>query len=175
MKTPCRLSLVVGILALGAALPMFAQVSQQTQQVTVTASIPELMNLTIEGTAVNIAFTQSDYASDGTGSKLAINATTLRIASNTSWILQVQADSADFSYDGVTVPNKPCGDLAVSAFSTSTYLPVGIINTEIARGEPGGNSVAANNVPVSYKLNSTLVGDPPGNYTLTLTYTILAQ
>jgi hypothetical protein len=175
MKNPRRLLLAVGILALGAGLPVFAQVSQQTQQITVTASIPVLMNLTVDTSTVTLNFAQSDYAADGTGSKEALNATTLKVASNARWILEVEADSSDFSYDGVTTPNKPCGDLQLSPNGTATYAPVTVIARELARGEAGGNTVAANNIPVSYKLNTTIANDPPGNYVLTLTYTLIPQ
>jgi hypothetical protein len=172
MKTPRVLCIAAGILALGAGIPVFAV---DNQQVTVTATIPVMMNLTIDTSTVTFNFTQNDYAADGTGSGESVNATTLKVASNTRWILEVGADNANFTYSGVEVVTKPCGDLSLSANGTGAYAPVTNLNRELARGEPGGNTAPANNVPVSYKLNTTLAGDPPGNYVLTLTYTLVAQ
>jgi len=172
MKTIRCLSLVAGILALGAGLPVFAV---DNQQVTVTATIPVMMNLTIDTSTVTFAFTQSDYAADGTGSKEVVNATTLKVAANTRWILEVGADAANFTYSGVTVVTKPCGDLSLSPNGTAAYTPITNINRELVRGEPGGTTTAGNSIPVSYKLNTTAAGDPPGNYVLTLTYTLVAQ
>jgi len=179
MKTHCRLLAVAGILALGAGLPVFAQISQTTQQVTVTASIPVLMNLTVDTSTVTFNFTQSDYAADGTGSKEVVNATTFKVASNARWILQAGADNLNFSYNpgitGAANPNKSCGDLSLRPNGTATYIPVTNLNQELARGDAGGNTVPANSIPVSYKLNTTVAGDPPGTYTLTLTYTLMPQ
>ena len=176
MKIIRCLSLVAGILALGAGLPVFAV---DNQQVTVTASIPVMMNLTVDVSTVTFAFTQSDYAADGTGTKEVTNATTLKVASNTRWILEAQSDSSIFSYtagtSGVANPNKSCGDLLLRANAAAAYLPVTILNQELIRGEAGGNTTAGNSIPVSYKLNTTAAGDPPGSYVLTLTYTLVAQ
>jgi hypothetical protein len=172
MKTIRRLPLLAGILALVAGLPVFAI---DNQQVTVTASIPVMMNLTIDVSTVNFNLTQSDYAADGTGSKEVVNATTLKVASNARWILEVGADSANFTYSGVEVVNKPCGDLQLSPNGTAAYTPVTNINRELVRGEAGGNTAVGNSIPVSYKLNTTVAGDPPGSYVLTLTYTLVAQ
>jgi hypothetical protein len=179
MKTSRRLFFAGGIFAFGAGLPLFPQVSQQTQQITVTAVIPVLMNLTVDTSTVTFNFTQSDYAADGTGSKQVVNATTFKIASNTRWILQVSADNLNFTYSpgvaGTANPNKSCGDLSLSPNGTANFVPVTNLNREIARGEAGGNTVAANSIPVSYKLNTTVAKDPPGTYTLTVTYTLIPQ
>ena len=179
MKTPRHLLLAVGILALGAGLPVFAQISQQTQQITVTAVIPVLMNLTVDTSTVNFNFTQSDYAADGTGTKEVVNGTTFKIASNARWILNVQADNATFTFApgvaGTANPNKVCGDLSVSPSGTAGYRAITIVDQELARGEAGGNTVLANSIPVSYKLATAVANDPPGTYTLTLTFTIVPQ
>ena len=172
MKTPCRLPLIAGFLVLVAGMPVFAV---DNQQVTVTATIPVMMNLTIDTSTVTFNFTQNDYAADGTGSGESVNATTLKVAANTRWILEVGADAANFTYSGVTVVTKPCGDLLLSPNGTAAYSPVTNINRELVRGEAGGNTTAGNSIPVSYKLNTTAAGDPPGNYVLTLTYTLVAQ
>jgi hypothetical protein len=172
MKNPRRLLLAVGILALGAGLPVFAV---DNQQVTVTATVPVMMNLTIDISTVTFAFTQSDYAADGNGTKEVVNATTLKVASNTRWILEVGADSPSFTYSGVEVVTKPCGDLQLSPNGTTAYSPVTNINRELVRGEAGGTTAVGNSIPVSYKLNTTVAGDPPGSYVLTLTYTLVAQ
>jgi len=176
MKTPRCLLLAAGILALGAGMPVLAV---DNQQVTVTATIPVMMNLTIDTSTVTFAFTQSDYAADGTGTKEVVNATTLKVAANTRWILEVQSTNSIFSYTagsaGVANPNKPCGDLLLSPNGTANYVPVTILNRELTRGNAGGNTTVGNSIPVSYKLNTTAAGDPPGSYVLTLTYTLIPQ
>jgi hypothetical protein len=182
MKTPRCLLLAAGILALGAGLPVFAQISQQTRQITVTAVIPVLMNLTLDSrNTVTFIFTQRDYAADGTGTKEVVSGTTLTVASNTRWILQVAADSSTFTFaasadiTGATNPNKTCGDLWLKKTGAADYIPVTNLNQEIARGEPGGNTAPANVIPVNYRLNTDVAKDPPGTYTLTLTYTLMPQ
>ncbi len=179
MKTLRHLLLAAGIFALGAGLPMFAQISQQTQQITVTAVIPVLMNLTVDTSSVNFTFTQSDYAADGTGTKEVVNGTTFKIASNSRWILNVQADNATFTFApgvaGTANPNKVCGDLSVSASGTAGYHAISTTDQELASGLAGGNTATGNSIRVSYKLATTVATDPPGTYTITLTFTIVPQ
>ena len=176
MKILRHLFVAAGSLALLAGSPVFAQ----NTQVTVTAIIPVLMNLTVDTSTVTINFTQGDYLADGTGTKEMVNATTFKVSSNASWILNVAADNVKFTYaphlPGLPLdPIKSCSDLSLSPSNTATYVPVSTTAAELARGVAGGYNDTGHTIPVSYKLATTLAGDPPGAYTLTLTYTLMSQ
>ena len=180
MKTIRCLPIVAGILALCAGVPVFAQINQDTQRITVTASIPVLMNLTVDSTNVPFNFVQGDYDTvTGAGSKEAVNATTFKVASNARWKLNVKADNSKFSYvptpPGTGTANKASGDLSVKT-GTTAYAPVtSLTSLDLAQGEAGGYTAPGNSIPVSYQLNTSVVSDPPGTYTLNLTYTLMPQ
>lgn len=175
MKSDRCLALGLFLLC-GSAPALFAQSSQQ---VTVNAIVPVLLNLTVDTNNVTLTFAQGDYQASGTAVKEAINATTFKVSANARWRLYVSANSQNFSYNpgssGGQDPGKNCGDLQLSPFNASSYFAVTTGSKDIANGMPGGYDDAGNSVPVSYKLNTTLAGDPPGTYTLTLTYTLMAQ
>jgi hypothetical protein len=152
--------------------------AQSTQQVTVNGVVPVLMNLTVDTNNVLLTFTQSDYQANGTAFKEAVNATTFKVSSNSRWRLYVSANSQKFSFNpsaGGQDPNKNCGDLSLSPITAGNYFAVTTGTKDIANGSPGGYNDTGHSVPVSYKLNTTLAGDPPGTYTLVLTYTLMAQ
>lgn len=173
MKIPSRW--LVAILALCGGSPLFAQSSQQ---VTVNAIVPMMMNLTVDTNNVVLVFTQGDYRVDGTAKKEAINATTLKVSANSRWRLFVSANSRNFSYHSLREsldPRKDCSDLSLSAHDTSHYFPIETSGREMSNGTAGGSDDSGHRIPVSYKLQSTLAGDPPGVYTLTITYTLMPR
>jgi len=154
------------LLALTGAVVAYAQ---STQQVTVNGVIPVLMNLTVDTNNVLLNFSQADYQADGTAFK---------VTSNTRWRLYVSANSQKFSFNpssGGQDPNKNAGDLSLSPITPSNYFAVTTGTKDIANGSAGGNNEQGHTIPVSYKLNTTLIGDPPGTYTLVLTYTLMPQ
>ncbi|HET7537253.1 MAG TPA: hypothetical protein VFJ90_12415 [Candidatus Didemnitutus sp.] len=173
MKTLRRCSSAV--LALCGSVVALAN---STQQVTINAVVPMMMNLTVDTNNVALAFAQSDYGSDGTASKQVVNGTTFRVSANSRWRLLVSSNSLNFSYHAIRDghdPRKDCNDLELSAHDTSHYFPVTTTSREIANGTAGGSDDSGHRIPVSYKLQSTLVGDPPGVYTLTITYTLMPR
>lgn len=176
MKTLCHLLIATGILALGAGMPVFAQ---DQHRVTVTATVPVLMQLSIQsGTTVAFVFEQNDYIAGGTGSKEMVDATTFAVAANARWKLEVGAETQEFQYTAgpngaATNPHKNCSDLSLKTGTDATYTPVTLINRTLVEGEPGANTAPNNVIPVSYKLDTTLTDDPPGSYVLTLSYTLL--
>jgi len=171
MKTSIRW--FAAILTLGGGISLWGQTSQQ---VTVNAVIPVMMNLTVDTNNVVLTFGQNDYQADGTATKESVNATTFKVSANARWRLYVSSNSQNFSYSataGGQDPGKNCGDLLLSPNGTDNYASVTTGNRDLANGMSGGYDDAGHSVPVSYKLNTTLAGDPPGTYTLTLTFTLM--
>lgn len=166
---------LVAIAALSGGSLLFAQSSQQ---VTVNAVVPVLMNLSVDNNNVQFTFAQGDYGPDGFATNEVINATTFKVSSNTRWRLYVSANSQNFSFNpstGGQDPRKNCGDLSLSPFNTIVYFPVTTGEKDVASGGPGGFDDNGHTIPMSYRLRTSLAGDPPGTYTLTLTYTLMAQ
>lgn len=152
--------------------------AQSAQQVTVNAVVPVLMNLTVDNNNVQFTFAQGDYGPDGFATNEAVNATTFKVSSNTRWRLYVSSNSQNFSFNpsnGGLDPRKNCGDLSLSPFNSVVYFPVSTNDRDVASGGPGGFDDNGHRIPMSYRLRTSLVGDPPGTYTLTLTYTLMAQ
>jgi len=160
-------------IALGAGSSLFAQSSQH---VNVNAVVPVLMNLTVDTNEVSMIFAQSDYKADGTADKQVVNATTFKVSSNSRWRLYVSSNTQTFSFNpssGGQNPGKSCGDLSLSPNDTNNYFSVTTGNKDIGNGMPGGFDDAGHSIPVNYKLHTTLAGDPPGTYVLTLTFTLM--
>lgn len=160
-------------LVLGAGSSLFAQSSQQ---VTINAVIPVMMNLSVDTNNVAFSFEQGDYRPDGTADKEMVNATTFKVAANTRWRLFVSSNNLLFSYAAPGSgrnPRKSCRDLSLSPNNALGYTAVGVIGQAIANGMPGGAEDRGNRIPVSYKLHTSLADDPPGIYTLTLTFTLM--
>jgi hypothetical protein len=171
MKTPFRW--LAPLALLGGFSPAFAQSSQQ---VTVNAVVPVMMNVTVDNSNVVLTFAPGDYQSTGLAEKQVVNATTLKVSSNSRWRLYVSANSQNFSFNpssGGQDPGKNCGDLSLSPNDTNSYFSMTTGNKDIGNGMPGGFDDAGHSIPVSYKLRTTLAGDPPGTYTLTITFSLM--
>ncbi len=160
-------------IALGAGSSLFAQ---SAQHVNVNAVVPVMMNLTVDTNEVSMIFAQSDYKADGTADKQVVNATTFKVSSNSRWRLYVSSNTQTFSFNpssGGQNPQKNCGDLSLSPNDTNNYFSVTTGNKDIGNGMPGGFDDSGHSIPVNYKLHTTLAGDPPGTYVLTLTFTLM--
>jgi len=163
----------VAALAFCTASSLFAQSSQQ---ITINAVVPVMMNLSVDTNNVAFNFEQGDYRPDGTADKEMVNATTFKVAANTRWRLFVSSNNLLFSYSAAGSgrnPRKSCGDLSLSPNNSIGYSAVSVIGQAIASGRPGGAEDIGNRIPVSYKLHTSLADDPPGTYTLTLTFTLM--
>jgi hypothetical protein len=174
MKTKFLPVLCVAAL-LGGAAPLLGQ----TKQVTVNASIAEMLNLTVDLTSVTLAFAASDYdVTTGLAVKEALLGTTFRVSANRAWKLSVRAGNAAFTFTPAgtaTDPAKPSSALAIKTGS-GTYAPfAGVTELPVATGSRGGSGKPGNVIPVDYQMKSDLATDPPGAYVLTLTYTLAAQ
>ncbi len=156
-----------------------ASLLAQTKQVTVNATVAEMMNLTVDVTAVSFAFAAADYdVTTGLATKTAAKATTFSINANRTWKLTAQAGNATFTFvptGTATDPLKPSNALSIRT-GIVAYAPFsGVVALSVATGGRGGYSTTGNVVPVDYQMTSDLAKDMPGSYALTLTYTLAAQ
>jgi hypothetical protein len=155
--------------------------AQATKQVTVNATVAEMLSLTIDKTSVAFAFVAADYdAATGIATKEVLTATTFSVTSNRAWKLSAKADTAAFSFAPVPPaadpnPAKPSSTLSIRTGALA-YVPFsGVASQTVATGTSGGSGKTGNKVPVDYQMTSTLSLDPPGTYALTITYTLVAQ
>jgi hypothetical protein len=151
----------------------------QSKQVIVNASVPEVLNLTVDVSAVSLAFVAADYDNiTGLAVKLAPKATTFSVETNRDWRLSVRPSDAVFTYRPMgtqTDPKKPVSDLSIRT-GTSAYMPfLGIAELTVASGKSGGTGKEGNIIPVDYQLKSSSATDTPGQYLLSLTYTLVAK
>jgi len=153
--------------------------AQTTKQVTVNASVAEMLSLTVDATSVTLAFVAADYdANTGLATKTAAKATTFSVSANRAWKLTVRPGDQYFTFTPLGTaqdPRKPVSALATRTGVTA-YAPFsGITDIPVATGTGGGYSKTGNIIPVDYQMTSALATDPPGAYVLTLTYTLAAQ
>jgi len=153
--------------------------AQSTVQVTVNASVPETLSLTVDASAVTLAFVTADFnVNTGLATKTAVKATTFSVSANRAWRLTVQPGDQFFTFTPVGTaqdPRKPVSTLAVRTGVVAFASFNGVAVIPVATGTAGGYSKSGNVVPVDYQMSSSLATDPPGAYVLTLTYTLAAQ
>lgn len=153
--------------------------SAQTKQVTINASVAEMLSLTVDASNVAFAFAAADYdVTTGLATKEAVKATTFSVSANRAWRLSARAGNASFTFTPVGTavdPLKPSSALAIRT-GVVAYAPfAGIVEQTVSTGGRGGYGKAGNVIPVDYQMKSDLALDPPGAYLLTLTYTLVAQ
>lgn len=167
-------TLLSTLLILAGALLAPAMIQAQTT--TVLATAPTILDLTATPTSVDFGtLTLSDFL---TGYAEKLNAQTLTIHANVPWTLTLKANAPTWTYSGTaTDPNKPASDLLFQASSTdphistitSTYTSVdSLTGQQVATGTRGGNI----NLTMDFRVLLSLETDPPGDYSLTLTYTL---
>lgn len=161
------------------ALLSLPLLSAQTKQVTITASVAEMLSLTVDATSVTFAFAAADYdITTGVATKEAGKATTFSVSANRAWRLSARAGNASFSFTPVGTavdPVKPSSALAIRT-GVAAYAPfAGVVEQTVSTGGRGGYGKAGNVIPVDYQMKSDLALDPPGAYLLTVTYTLVAQ
>lgn len=169
---------VAFLLLAGTALLGVTGASAQTATVTASVTIPEVLSISVD--ANTVTFDQpaaEDY--DAVSGAVTIGGnqtTTIATRGNVIHYIEVQPSTATFGFvasGGDVDPNKPAGDLA---WSTD-----GITWTGMNATTPGdvasnlGRGVNAAAATVQYQLQSTLAGDPPGDYSLTFVYTVFAN
>ena len=132
-------------------------------------------SLTTSTNSVSIPFATTDYnASTGVAQVTRSSAQTLTIISDKkTWTLSVRALTTTFSFTpslGDPNPNKPAADLAVRNAATSgTFIALSTSDQVLSTGP---KSASAQTVNLDYRLNSNLSTNPPGNYTISIIYTL---
>lgn len=175
MKQTKALATLAAFALLGAT-PLLAQ----TRQVTVNATVAQVLYLAVDNTTVTLAFLAADYdVTTGLATETAVNSTTFSVTANRDWSLSVRPGGPAFSFTptGSTAvdPVKPVSDLSVRT-GEDAYKPlVAATDVVVTTGSRGGYGKPGNVIPVDYQLTSDLALDPPGAYALTLTYTLVAR
>lgn len=131
-------------------------------------------SISVSTTSVSMPLQTTDYDPvTGAAQIIRTSAHTLSVSAkqNTSWTVHVRAQAASFSFtpsSGDANPNKPASDLAVRAPNASlTWLPLTTSNQVLGRSS--GNATGQ---PIDYRLNSNLSTNPPGNYSISVIYTV---
>ncbi len=151
--------------------------AQTSVTTTVSISVPEVLRLDITGSA---DFTLDPAAFDGGATSVVVDASTqptVDVTANRNWQLSVQADAANWSYAGAHAaqsPTKTAGDLELGltggswtiGYTPAAKLALGTTSTSVATGGRGRTSGA-----LAYSLTHALA-DWPGDYTLSVTYTL---
>lgn len=152
--------------------------AQTSVTTTVTVNVPEVLRLEITGSA---DFVLDPTAFDGGATSVVVDASTtptVSVTANRNWQLSAQADAAAWSYSGAhaaQTPTKDASDLAVGltgpgswtiAHGVASKWALGTSSESLATGGRGLTSGA-----IVYSLTHNL-GDWPGDYTLSVTYTL---
>lgn len=135
---------------------------------------PAAITLTNDISSVSMSFLAADYnGASGAATVTSVTAHTLAVHSTKkNWTLSVRALSATFSFTptlGDANPNKPASDLAARApTETNVFIPLTTSNQVIGTGAKSSQNV---DVPIDYRLQSSLLNDPPGSYSISIIYT----
>jgi len=151
-----------------------AQVSAQSQAANASVTIPEVLAITVDQT--NIAFPAVTAADFTAGYVDAGVTSTIDTRGNVVHDVTIQADAAAFTYVGSAspAPSKPAADLSWSndggtSFTAIDNAAATDVATALARGVNAGAAA------ITYRIGLDLASDPPGDYSLAFTYTVVAN
>jgi hypothetical protein len=133
------------------------------------------LSLMTSTNSVSIPFATTDYdPSTGVAQVTRTSAQTLTIISDKkTWTLSVRAMTSTFSFIPSLSdpnPNKPAADLAVRDPATSSSFVALTASDQVLSAGP--KSATPQTVNLDYRLNSNLSSNPPGNYTISIIYTL---
>jgi hypothetical protein len=142
-----------------------------------TVASGQALILTTSTPAVSISTAASDYnPATGDAASTLLSGNTFGIKStSSSWTLSVRALTGTFIFSpslGDANPNKPCNELSVKVNGTTTWLAASTASQVVATGPRGNLTGAPKQVPIDYQFLSNLADDPPGNYSITLIWTV---
>lgn len=95
---------------------------------------------------------------------------TAYVSANTDWQLLIATATATWRGDGATSRAKPASDLRWSTAAPGPFTPMSQSPAMIARGGPGGRTP----VPTWFGAVFDPARDGPGQYEITVNYTIVA-
>lgn len=150
------------VIFLGLGIGAFAATVQTP---TVSLTINSTQDLGIDSVNVIIPIpTVADY--DGGYTQTASN--TLIVKSNEGWKLNVKATSANLGTSGAYT--KPLADFEWKE-AAGTFAAITATDAEVKTG----SATAGETVVVTYRAKLSWTADIPGNYSVDLTYTLLAN
>jgi hypothetical protein len=140
-----------------------------------TCDLLAALSLTTSSNAVSIPILITDYnPSTGVAQVTKTSAHSMTVLSTTStWTVTARALTTNFSFApslGDPNPNKPASKLAIRVpILATTWYPLSTTPQVIATG---ARSNVDQTGSLDYRIDSSLTTDPPGNYSLTIIYTI---
>jgi len=146
---------------------------------TAIAVVPLLQALSLNTSTIDLGtLAEADF---NLGYKEILTAQRFTLKSNSDWVVNISGNSALWSFTpsrGDLDPAKPCGDLEWKSRSTDpkvtstspNYAGVATTTSQVAAGNRGG-SVAFD---LDVRMLLAFAEDPPGNYSIAVTYTVTA-
>lgn len=144
---------------------------------TALSALGQSFSFSVNSNNVVLPVSAADYdLATGDGTATALSATMLAIRSNNdSWTLSMRAQTSTFAFSpllGDANPVKPASNLSVRTGSTGSWMAVSTASKVFATGPKGNYTAPDRQLPVDYMLSTSLETDPPGNYSLTLIWTL---
>lgn len=133
---------------------------------TVTTTIAPILDLAVnQGSSVDFDFSDIAKLDEGITKEKAVK---LSFRSNKDWVVNVNANAANFTGTGADVSTMPASVLQYRLGGTTTFKPL----TETAAAVTNAsNEKGSGIIEVDYKMNPQYKYGP-GDYTIELTYTI---
>jgi len=170
-----RIALAASMMTLLGSAPMMAQTCTTnpcTVGVATTATVNDVLRLTLDQVTLDLGTpTEADY--DATF-KDAASHRTATVKANRPWHVAVIGAASTFGYTGtLTNPNKTASDLMWSKTSGGLGTPDGNMgaSTNLFSGSTGTGSSAQD---IYFRTKWTWASDVPGNYSLTVNFTLSA-
>jgi hypothetical protein len=166
-----RSAVAISALMLAAWTPLMAQTCAAnpcTVQVTASATVPDVVQLTLSTTTFDLGAPSS---ADFTAGYKEIAGPTATVQSNRPWHVDVVAANVTaFTYSGsLTDPNKASSDLKWGTVS-GTYPNNASSSAVLKSGVAGGGITQQ----IFFKTLWSLVNDVPGTYSLVVNFTLSA-
>jgi hypothetical protein len=163
------LALIAALMLFGANEAAAQDPNPQTVQANATLEIAQV--LYIGGTGLDVTFPVPTAAHFAAGSVDSDATTVIETRGNVIHEVNVRADAASLTGDGVT---KPASDLQWSASGAEgSFLGLMMSPADVVTGLARG--VHENAAEIWYRMALDYETDAPGIYTLTFTYTVVAQ
>lgn len=161
--------------AVAAQTVLTCSVSGQTGKCSPTVTLdqpatmvnPALLQLTVSPTASTYTAATTDM--DQAAGLATFTPISLTVQGNRSWTIQVSGNSAFWTASGGAWSSKPVGDLIWSLTPSGPTTPVSTTATTLTTGSAGPGSPA---VPIYMRPVAHWLTDKPGNYSITVTFTM---
>lgn len=165
-------TLATTALSLAASSPLLGQTCTAnpcTVQVTASATVPDVMQLTLSTTTLDLG---TPSAADFSAGYKEMAGPTATVQSNRPWHIDVvAANVTQFTYSGsLTDPGKPASDLKWGTVS-GTYTNNAGTSAVLKTGTSGGTGVSQQ---IFFKTLWSWASDVPGTYSVVVKFTLAA-